>query len=99
MAMGRRTSLKQCAMHGTYPATTMNTTLVPEWTKRDFMWITLNKPFGGQPYADPEVKQAHWRGWAVRVNPETGEMFPMAAGLRSPAGVENSPWGDIFLYG
>ncbi|HBP57447.1 MAG TPA: hypothetical protein DD687_16080 [Verrucomicrobiales bacterium] len=68
----------------------------PRMDKEGFMWITLNKPFGGQPYADPEVKQAHWRGWAVRVNPETGEMFPMAAGLRSPAGVEDSPWGDIF---
>lgn len=68
----------------------------PRMDKEGFMWITLNKPFGGQPYADPEIKQAHWRGWAVRVNPDTGEMFPMAAGLRSPAGVEDSPWGDIF---
>ena len=68
----------------------------PRMDKEGYMWITLNKPFGGQPYADPEIKQAHWRGWAVRVHPETGEMFPMAAGLRSPAGVEDSPWGDIF---
>ena len=70
----------------------------PRMDKEGFMWITLNKPFGGQPYADPEIKQAHWRGWAVRVNPDTGEMFPMAAGLRSPAGVEDSPWG-YFLHG
>ena len=35
----------------------------PRMDKEGFMWITLNKPFGGQPYADPEVKQAHWRGW------------------------------------
>ena len=68
----------------------------PRMDKEGFMWVTLNKPFGGQPYADPDIKQAHWRGWAVRVNPDTGEMFPMAAGLRSPAGVEDSPWGDIF---
>lgn len=68
----------------------------PRMDKEGYMWVTLNKPFGGQPYADPEIKQAHWRGWAVRVNPDTGEMFPMAAGLRSPAGVEDSPWGDIF---
>ena len=68
----------------------------PRMDKEGFMWITLNKPFGGQPYADPEVKQAHWRGWAGRVNPETGEMSPMATGLRCPAGVEDSPWGDIF---
>lgn len=68
----------------------------PRMDKEGYMWVTLNKPFGGQPYADPDIKQAHWRGWAVRVNPDTGEMFPMAAGLRSPAGVEDSPWGDIF---
>ena len=68
----------------------------PRMDKEGYMWVTLNKPFGGQPYSDPEIKQAHWRGWAVRVHPETGEMFPMAAGLRSPAGVEDSPWGDIF---
>ena len=55
------------------------------------MWITLNKPFGSEPYG-----RAHWRGWAVRVDPLTGEMEPMAAGLRSPAGVETSPFGEIF---
>ena len=68
----------------------------PRMDKEGYMWVTLNKPFGGQPYADPDIKQSHWRGWAVRINPESGEMFPMAAGLRSPAGVEDSPWGDIF---
>ena len=56
-----------------------------------YLWVTLNKPFGGEPYG-----RAHWRGWAVRVDPNTGEMFPMSAGLRSPAGVENAPWGDMF---
>ncbi len=66
--------------------------------KEGYMWVTLNKPFGGQPYADPDIKQSHWRGWAVRINPESGEMFPMAAGLRSPAGVEDSPWGGHLLH-
>lgn len=55
------------------------------------MWITLNKPFGQEPYG-----KAHWRGWAIKVDPATGVMTPMAAGLRSPAGVEVSPWGDVF---
>ncbi len=55
------------------------------------LWVTLNKPFGGQPYG-----RADWRGWAVRIDPKTGKMEPMAAGLRSPAGVEVSPWGDVF---
>jgi len=54
-------------------------------------WITLNKPFGGEPYG-----RAHWRGWAVRVDPRTGKMESMCNGLRSPAGVETSPWGDVF---
>lgn len=55
------------------------------------MWVTTNKPFGGEPYG-----RADWRGWAVRIDPETGVMEPMSAGLRSPAGVETSPWGEVF---
>lgn len=63
----------------------------PRLDKDGYFWITLNKPFGGEPYG-----KAHWRGWAVRVNPKTGKMHPMCVGLRSPAGVEVSPWGDVF---
>lgn len=63
----------------------------PRLDKAGRMWVTLNKPFGGQPYG-----RAHWRGWAVRIDPESGEMEPMATGLRSPAGVESSPEGEIF---
>ncbi len=55
------------------------------------LWITTNKPFGGEPYG-----RAHWRGWAVKINPRTGKMSPVCAGLRSPAGIEDSPWGDVF---
>jgi len=53
-------------------------------------WITLNKPFGDQPFGAVD-----WRGWAIRVTPE-GTMIPTACGLRSPCGVEVSPWGDVF---
>ncbi len=53
-------------------------------------WLTLNRPFGGQPFG---VKE--WRGWAMRISPD-GEMVPYAGGLRSPAGIEISPWGDVF---
>ena len=53
-------------------------------------WITTNKPFGGEPFGRVE-----WRGWAMKITPE-GEMIPMAGGLRSPAGVEVAPWGDVF---
>ncbi len=56
------------------------------------LWVTLNKPFGGEPYG-----RAHWRGWAVAIDPKTGKMHPMCNGLRSPAGVESAPWGDVFF--
>lgn len=55
------------------------------------LWVTTNKPFGRELYG-----RAHWRGWAVSIDPRTGKMNPISAGLRSPAGVENSPWGDVF---
>lgn len=55
------------------------------------LWVTTNKPFGGEPYG-----RVHWRGWAVKINPNTGKMTPVSSGLRSPAGVEDSPWGDMF---
>ncbi|MDA1276052.1 MAG: hypothetical protein O2960_18705 [Verrucomicrobia bacterium] len=63
----------------------------PRLDPQGYLWVTLNKPFGGEPYG-----RADWRGWAVRIDPKTGQMFPMSAGLRSPAGLENSPWGDMF---
>lgn len=53
-------------------------------------WVTLNKPFGGEPFGT-----AHWRGWAVRITPD-GRMDGACAGLRSPAGVESSPTGEVF---
>ncbi len=63
----------------------------PVLDRKGQMWITLNKPFGEELYG-----RAHWRGWAVRMNPKTGAMTPIATGLRSPAGVEASPTGEIF---
>ncbi len=53
-------------------------------------WVTLNKPFGNEPFG-----KAHWRGWAVRISPE-GTMEGACSGLRSPAGVEVSPGGEVF---
>ena len=53
-------------------------------------WITTNKPFGDQPFG-----KVDWRGYAFRIRPD-GEVKPMCAGLRSPAGIESSPWGEIF---
>lgn len=63
----------------------------PRVDKEGYFWVTMNKPFGKEPYG-----RVTWRGWAVRIDPETGEMYPMSAGLRSPAGLEISPWGDAF---
>jgi glucose/arabinose dehydrogenase len=54
------------------------------------LWITLNKPFGDEPFG-----RVNWRGFALRITPD-GEMLPTSAGLRSPAGIECSPWGDMF---
>ena len=54
------------------------------------LWITTNKPFGGEPFG-----RADWRGFAVRVSKD-GTFTPIACGLRSPAGVQNAPWGDVF---
>ena len=55
------------------------------------LWITTNKPFGGEPFG-----RADWRGYTLAFDRETGEMTPIACGLRSPAGVESAPWGDVF---
>jgi len=54
-------------------------------------WLTLNKPFGGEPFG-----KADWRGWAVRIPKEGGTFEPLCAGLRSPAGVGFSPDGELF---
>ncbi|MDX2019146.1 MAG: hypothetical protein SF187_02825 [Deltaproteobacteria bacterium] len=63
----------------------------PVIDKQGMMWVTLNKPFGDQPYGD-----VPWRGWAMRIDPKTGATTPVAAGLRSPSGIEVSPAGDVF---
>jgi glucose/arabinose dehydrogenase len=55
------------------------------------LWVTLNKPFGEEPFGP-----ADWRGFAVRVAPD-GSWQPMCCGLRSPAGVGTSPWGELFI--
>ncbi|MFT7486619.1 MAG: glucose/arabinose dehydrogenase [Candidatus Paceibacteria bacterium] len=54
------------------------------------LWITTNKPFGKGAFGD--VK---WRGFAMRIQLD-GTMIPECSGLRSPAGLANSPWGDMF---
>lgn len=55
------------------------------------LWVTLNRPFGDEPF-----RHAKWRGFAMAIDPKTGEHEVIAAGLRSPAGVEAAPSGDVF---
>ncbi len=54
------------------------------------MWITMNKPFGGEPFG-----RADWRGYTFSIGFD-GSWKPIACGLRSPAGIQNSPAGEIF---
>ncbi len=54
------------------------------------LWVTLNVPFGEEPFGS-----VNWRGWAMRITP-AGIMEPVCAGLRSPSGLECSPWGEFF---
>jgi len=53
-------------------------------------WITTNRAFGAESFGHKP-----WRGWAIRIK-EGKPMEPVVAGLRSPAGLELSPWGDLF---
>jgi hypothetical protein len=54
-------------------------------------WITLNKPFGDEPFG-----RAAWRGWAIRVPSAGGTFEPVVAGLRSPAGIGTAPDGEVW---
>lgn len=38
-----------------------------------------------------------YRGWVVKVDPATGEMTPIASGLRTPHGVHVTPEGDLYV--
>ena len=54
------------------------------------LWITTNKPFGSEPFG-----RATWRGFALSFGLD-GTWTPVACGLRSPAGIQNAPWGEVF---
>lgn len=65
------------------------------------LWLTLNKPFGDEPFG-----KADWRGWAIRIPKQGaagaaagagyGPFEPVCAGLRSPAGVGTAPDGQVW---
>jgi glucose/arabinose dehydrogenase len=63
----------------------------PVWGPDKRLWLTLNRPFGDEPFG-----HVPWRGFALAIEPTSGAWEPVAAGLRSPAGIEAAPWGDVF---
>ena len=64
----------------------------PLFTADQDMLVTLNLAWIGHG-----ASLVPWRGWMVKVSPE-GEMTPLAAGMRSPAGYGFNAEGDVF-YG
>lgn len=60
----------------------------PTLDKDGNFWITLNRPFGDEPFGHMK-----WRGFACRITP-SGEFQPMCCGLRSPCGVATAPVGS-----
>ena len=62
----------------------------PARDRQGNFYVTLNVGFAGG-----HQSKVPWRGWCVRISPE-GRMTPIAAGLRSPNGINFSPQGDLF---
>lgn len=63
----------------------------PVWGPDKRLWLTLNRPFGDEPFGS-----VPWRGFALAIDPASGAWEPICAGLRSPCGIEAAPWGDVF---
>ncbi|MEQ8637244.1 DUF7133 domain-containing protein [Gimesia maris] len=67
------------------------------------MWLTLNIGLGlkkehkSRAVTDPTLgfSQGRWRGWGMKCTPE-GELIPVCAGMRSPAGLGVNRAGDVF---
>lgn len=67
------------------------------------LWLTLNIGLGlrgdqlKRAIHEPtlNVTQGPWRGWGMKVSPE-GELIPVCAGMRSPAGLGANQEGDMF---
>lgn len=67
------------------------------------LWLTLNIGLGlkkehkARAVKDPTLgfAQGRWRGWGMKVTPN-GELVPVCAGMRSPAGIGVNRAGDVF---
>ncbi len=62
----------------------------PVFTPDGDMLVTLNLGWIGRG-----ASQSEWRGWLVKIT-ESGELTPIATGLRSPAGFGYNQDNDIF---
>jgi azurin len=62
----------------------------PKFLPNGDMILSLNLGWQGKG-----VSLSKWRGWVVKVTPE-GELTPIAAGMRSPAGIGFNGNGDLF---
>nr|WP_164102092.1 hypothetical protein [Candidatus Laterigemmans baculatus] len=75
----------------------------PKLDREGNLWLTLNIGLGlkgeqlTRTVTDPTlgVSQGRWRGWGMKVTPE-GTLVPVAAGMRSPAGIGMNRQGDMF---
>lgn len=66
----------------------------PKFGPDGSMYVTLNVGFFN-PQWWIGVSAVKWRGWMLKIGPD-GKMTPIAAGLRSPAGIGVNAEGDIF---
>ena len=75
----------------------------PEADADGNLWITLNIGMGlkgdqlRRTVEHPRLgyRQAAWRGWGLKLTPG-GELVPVCAGMRSPAGIGANAAGDVF---
>ena len=89
--LGRMDELETVAagwhLSGNYHEYCFGPALAPDGS----FWLTLNKPFGDEPFG-----RADYRGFAVRVAADGSDWTAECSGLRSPAGVGTAPWGEVF---
>ncbi len=52
---------------------------------------------GGRSIMPRMFARVPYRGWIVKVNPASGEMTPVASGLRTPHGVHVNAKGEVFV--
>lgn len=81
------TTVAKLPISGSYHEYAFGPVLAPNGNLR----VTLNVAFGGATQAP-----APWRGWMVEITPD-GQMIPIAAGLRSPAGFMVTSKGEWFF--